>query len=72
MIVLLHLKDKSVATLAKPRRCIFPDFCSAVDLGEVKKSTTCCCEFIGTLAKKIALLAKRAERNTAKYCVLHC
>ena len=72
--VRIHVsKDKIVATLAKPRRCIFPHFCSAVDLGEAKKSTTCSSEsFIGALAKKMAVLVKRAETNMAISCIVHC
>ena len=71
-IVLLDSKDKIVATLAKPRRCIFPHFCSAVDLGEKKKSTTCSGEsVIGALAKEIAVLVERAEANSAISCVVH-
>ena len=66
-------KDKIIATLAKPRRCIFPHFCAAVDLGEEKKSTTCSGEsFIGALAKKMAVLVKRAKANMAISCVVHC
>ena len=68
IIVLLDSKDKIVATLAKPRRCIFPHFCSAVDLGEKKKSTTCSGEsVIGALAKEIAVLVERAEANSADW-----
>ena len=51
---------------------IFPHFCSAVDLGEKKKSTTCSGEsVIGALAKEIAVLVERAEANSAISCVVH-
>ena len=53
----------TVATLAKLCSCIFLDFCSAVDLGEEKKSMTCSSgeSFIGARAKKIAVLVKQVD-----------
>lgn len=62
IIIVLDSEDKIIATLAKPCRCIFSDFYSAVDLGEQEKSMTCSDEpFIGTLAKRIAVLVERAD-----------
>ena len=61
-----------VATLAKPCSCIFLDFCSAVDLGEEKKSMTCSSgeSFIGACAKKIAVLVKLMDGKISRSSLL--